>query len=328
MNTYSVSTEDEMHFRSKRVAILGYGSQGRAQALNLRDSGADVIVGTRAGNSFEKAKADGFSVMSVCDAVKSADVLALLFPDESTADIYAEDIAPYLREGHTLLFAHGFNILYNFITPPKFVDVVLVAPKGVGPMVRRLYEEGCGVASLVSIHQDASGFALKTALGFASAIGSSRSAIIESTFKDETETDLFGEQAIICGGIPALIEAAVDTLIEAGYPPELAYSECAHEVKLVIDLIYAKGFGEMYNSVSKTASYGGITRGNRLISDRLKADMKEILREVQSGEFAAEWIAEKRAGSGYFHALVEDARESDMEKAGIAFREILEKKSE
>lgn len=328
MNTYSVSAEDEEYFLSKRVAILGYGSQGRAQALNLRDSGADVIVGNRAGKSFEKAKADGFTVLSVSDAVKSADVLALLFPDESTADIYDAEVAPYLREGHTLLFAHGFNILYNFIKPPSFVDVVLVAPKGVGPMVRRLYEEGNGVASLVSIHQDASGSSLKTALGFASAIGSSRSAIIESTFKDETETDLFGEQAIICGGIPALIEAAVDTLIEAGYPPELAYSECAHEVKLVIDLIYAKGFGAMYDSVSKTASYGGITRGNRLISDALKSEMKEILREVQSGEFAAEWIAEKRAGSGHFHALVEDARESEMEKAGIAFRKILETKSE
>ncbi len=326
MNTYTVSPDDEQHFFSQRVAILGYGSQGRAQALNLRDSGADVIVGNRAGKSFDYAAADGFLVYSVAEAVKAADVLVLLFPDESAADIYAADIAPFLREGHTLLFAHGFNILYNLIQPPEFVDVILVAPKGVGPMVRRLYEEGNGVASLVSIHQDASGSALKTALGFASAIGSSRSAILESTFKDETETDLFGEQAIICGGIPALIEAAVDILIEAGYPPELAYSECAHEVKLVIDLIYAKGFGAMYDSVSRTASYGGITRGKRLISDKLKADMKEILFEVQSGEFAAEWVAEKRAGSKHFRELVETARESEMEKAGIAFRNILEKK--
>ncbi len=328
MKIYTASSEDEQHFLQQRIAILGYGSQGRAQALNLRDSGAEVIVGNRAGKSFDRAVEDGFSVFTVSEAVKQADVLALLFPDEAAADIYAEDIAPYLREGHTLLFAHGFNILYNFITPPEFVDVVLAAPKGVGPMVRQLYVEGKGVASLVSVHQDASGSALKTALGFASAIGSSRSAIIESTFKDETETDLFGEQAIICGGIPALIEAAVDILIEAGYPAELAYSECAHEVKLVIDLIYAKGFGAMYDSVSRTASYGGITRGNRLISDRLKADMKEILREVQSGEFAAEWIAEKRAGSGHFRELVESARESEMEKAGIRFREILETKNE
>ena len=328
MNTYSVSAEDEKHFLSQRVAILGYGSQGRAQALNLRDSGADVIVGNRAGKSFDRAAEDGFAVYPVCEAVQKADVLALLFPDESAADIYAAEIAPYLHEGHTLLFAHGFNILYNLIQPPKFVDVVLAAPKGVGPMVRRLYEGGGGVASLVSVHQDASGHALQTALGFAAAIGSSRSAIMESTFKDETETDLFGEQAIICGGIPALIEAAVDILIEAGYPPELAYSECAHEVKLVIDLIYAKGFGAMYDSVSRTASYGGITRGKRLISERLKSDMKDILREVQSGEFAEEWVAEKRAGSGHFRELVENARESEMEKAGIAFRKILETKKE
>lgn len=328
MNTYTVSPADEQYFLSKRIAILGYGSQGRAQALNLRDSGADVIVGNRAGKSFDRAAEDGFAVYSVSDAVQKADVLALLFPDESAADIYAEEIAPYLREGHTLLFAHGFNILYNLIQPPEFVDVVLAAPKGVGPMVRRLYEEGGGVASLVSVHQDASGHALQTALGFAAAIGSSRSAILESTFKDETETDLFGEQAIICGGIPALIEAAVDILIEAGYPPELAYSECAHEVKLVIDLIYAKGFGAMYDSVSRTASYGGITRGKRLISERLKSDMKEILREVQSGEFAEEWVSEKRAGSGHFRELVENARESEMEKAGIAFRKILETKNE
>ena len=328
MNTYSVSAEDEKHFLSQRVAILGYGSQGRAQALNLRDSGADVIVGNRAGKSFDRAAEDGFAVYPVCEAVQKADVLALLFPDESAADIYAAEIAPYLHEGHTLLFAHGFNILYNLIQPPKFVDVVLAAPKGVGPMVRRLYEEGGGGASLVSVHQDASGRALQTALGFAAAIGSSRSAIMESTFKDETETDLFGEQAIICGGIPALIEAAVDILIEAGYPPELAYSECAHEVKLVIDLIYAKGFGAMYDSVSRTASYGGITRGKRLISERLKSDMKEILREVQSGEFAEEWVAEKRAGSGHFRELVENARDSEMEKAGIAFRKILETKNE
>ena len=328
MNTYTVSPADEQYFLSKRIAILGYGSQGRAQALNLRDSGADVIVGNRAGKSFDRAAEDGFAVYSVSDAVQKADVLALLFPDESAADIYAEEIAPYLREGQTLLFAHGFNILYNLIQPPEFVDVVLAAPKGVGPMVRRLYEEGGGVASLVSVHQDTSGHALQTALGFAAAIGSSRSAILESTFKDETETDLFGEQAIICGGIPALIEAAVDILIEAGYPPELAYSECAHEVKLVIDLIYAKGFGAMYDSVSRTASYGGITRGKRLISERLKSDMKEILREVQSGEFAEEWVAEKRAGSGHFRELVENARESEMEKAGIAFRKILETKNE
>lgn len=324
MNIYSASPEDVQYLKTKRVAILGFGSQGQAQALNLRDSGVNVIVGNRAGKSFDAAKDEEFLVYQVSDAVKRADVLALLFPDESAAEIYDKDIAPYLRKGQTLLFAHGFNILYKLISPPEYVDVILVAPKGVGPMVRNLYEEGSGVASLVSVHQNASGNALKTALGFASAIGSSRAAIIETTFKDETETDLFGEQTVICGGIPALIEAAFDTLVDAGYPPELAYSECAHEVKLVIDLIYKKGFSGMHDSVSKTAGYGGITRGNRLISESCREEMRKILAEIQSGEFAREWVAEKKNGSKKYQALVENARKSEMEKAGVAFRKILD----
>lgn len=323
MKRYAVSNADISAFLKKRVAVLGFGSQGSVQALNLRDSGADVIVGARPGKSFDAAAAAGFPVMSVNEAVNSADVLAVMFPDESASEIYASEILPHLRAGHTLLFAHGFNIHYQFITPPAFTDVVLVAPKGVGPMVRKLYVEGGGVPSLVSVHQDASGSALSTALGYAACIGSSRSAILESTFKDETETDLFGEQAVICGGLPALMEAAVDMLVEAGYPPELAYSECAHEVKLVVDLIYAGGFSKMHDSVSRTAGYGGITRGSRLINEACKNEMKEILREVQSGEFANEWMAEKRAGSGRYKAMVEKARTSDAEKAGEEFRKIL-----
>lgn len=321
---YTASDKDVEDFLKKRIAVIGYGSQGSAQALNLRDSGADVIIGNRPGKSFDRAESDGFAVCSVRDAVTSADVIAVMLPDEAAGEIYSADIAPHLRAHQTLLFAHGFNIHYKFIAPPADVDVVMVAPKGVGPMVRKLFLDGGGVPSLVAVAQDATGAALHTALGYAALIGSSRSAILQSTFKDETETDLFGEQAVICGGIPALIEAAFETLVDAGYPPELAYSECAHEVKLVVDLIYAGGFSAMHDSVSKTAGYGGITRGKRLVSDETRAEMKKILDEVQSGEFADEWIAEKRSGSLNYRNLVEEARESQVETAGRAFRNILE----
>ncbi|HJJ48271.1 MAG TPA: ketol-acid reductoisomerase [Methanocorpusculum sp.] len=310
-------------FHHKTIAILGYGSQGRAQALNLRDSGEQVIIGNRPGKSFDAASADGFSVMSVPDAVKTADVLALMFPDESAAAIYEKDIAPYLRPGQTLSFAHGFNIHYQFIQPPADVDVILVAPKGVGPMVRKLYVDGGGVPSLVSVAQDASGHALDTALAFAKGIGSARTAVFATSFKDETDTDLFGEQAVICGGVPALIEAAYQTLVDAGYPEELAFSECAHEAKLVIDLIYEGGFSKMHDFVSKTASYGGITRGNRLINEELKVEMKIILSEVQSGEFAREWMTEKQNGSENYRKMVEDVRDSGIEKTGRNFRKTI-----
>ena len=318
---YTASDEDINDFLKKRIAVIGYGSQGSAQALNLRDSGADVIIGNRPGKSFERAESDRFKVFSVPDAVASADVIAVMLPDEAAAEIYSADIAPYLRAHQTLLFAHGFNIHYKFIIPPSDVDVVMAAPKGVGPMVRKLYLDGGGVPSLVAVAQDATGTALHTALGYAALIGSSRSAILQSTFKDETETDLFGEQAVICGGIPALIEAAFETLVDAGYPPELAYSECAHEVKLVVDLIYAGGLSAMHDSVSKTAGYGGITRGKRLVSADTKAEMKKILNEVQSGAFANEWIAEKRSGSLQYKEMVNTVRKSALEAAGKAFRE-------
>lgn len=320
---YSVSSKETDFFLKKRTAIIGFGSQGSAQAENLRDSGADVIIGNRPGKSFDKAAAAGFDVYSVEDAVKKADILALMLPDESASEIYEKEIAPHLKKHQTLLFAHGFNIHYKFITPPADVDVVMVAPKGVGPMVRKLFVDGGGVPSLVAVAQDASGNALKTALGYAACIGSSRSAILASSFKDETETDLFGEQAVICGGIPELIQAAFTTLVDAGYPPELAYSECAHEVKLVVDLIYAGGLSAMHDSVSKTAGYGGISRGKRLVSEETKEEMKKILEEVQSGNFANEWISEKRSGSAHYKAMVDEVRTSDLEAAGKAFRDII-----
>ncbi|HJJ39596.1 MAG TPA: ketol-acid reductoisomerase, partial [Methanocorpusculum sp.] len=301
-------------------------SQGSAQAENLRDSGADVIIGNRPGKSFDKAVSAGFDVYSVSDAVKKADVIALMLPDESAAEIYEAEIAPHLKKHQTLLFAHGFNIHYKFITPPADVDVVMAAPKGVGPMVRKLYVDGGGVPSLVAVAQDASGNALKTALGYAAGIGSSRSAILASSFKDETETDLFGEQAVICGGIPELIQAAFTTLVDAGYPPELAYSECAHEVKLVVDLIYTGGISAMHDSVSKTAGYGGISRGKRIVSEETKEEMQKILKEVQSGEFAEEWISEKRSGSTHYKVMVDEVRASELEAAGKAFREIISEK--
>lgn len=323
LRKFTESDVNSDFFSGKRIAILGYGSQGRSQARNLRDSGLSVIVGNRPGKSYESAIFDGFSAMSVSEAVSRSDILGIFFPDESAAEIYAKDVAPYLRAGQCLVFAHGFNIHYGFIVPPKFTDVVLVAPKGVGPMVRKLYENGSGVPSLVAVHQDHTGRALNLALGFAAGIGSSRSAVLASTFRDETETDLFGEQAVICGGLPALISAAYDTLVDAGYPPELAFSECAHEVKLVVDLIYEGGFSKMHDFVSKTAGYGGITRGARVIGDDSRKQMTEILNEIQSGEFAKEWMAEKRLGSKTYAGLVERVKKSDIETTGAEFRRLL-----
>lgn len=323
MQKYAVTDEDIGFISEKCVAVLGYGSQGRSQARNLRDSGLSVIIGNRPGKSFDLAGSDGFPVMSVQNAVMRSDILGIFFPDESAAEIYAKDIAPFLKEGQCLVFAHGFNIHYGFIVPPKFTDVVLVAPKGVGPMVRKLYEAGSGVPALVSVHQDHTGRALNTALGFAAGIGSARSAVLASTFSDETETDLFGEQAVICGGLPALISAAYDTLVDAGYPPELAFSECAHEVKLVVDLMYEGGFSKMHDFVSKTAGYGGITRGGRVIGEDSRKQMTAILNEIRSGAFADEWMAEKRSGSKTYAGLVERVKKSDIEMTGKTFRDLL-----
>lgn len=323
LRKYTNTEIEQASLHGQTIAILGYGSQGRSQALNLRDSGEQIIIGNRPGKSYNTAKQDGFPVMTISQATQKADILAIMLPDETAAEIYTSDIAPNLTPGKTLLFAHGFNIHYTLITPPKDVDVILVAPKGVGPMVRKLYLEGKGVPSLVCAHQNATGHALETALAYARDIGSGRTAIFATTFKDETETDLFGEQTIICGGIPSLIETAYSTLIEAGYPEELAYSECAHEAKLVIDLIYEGGFTKMHDYVSKTASYGGITRGNRLINDSLKKEMQTILREIQDGRFAREWMNEKHNGSANYHTLVENVRTSNIEKTGHEFRKTI-----
>lgn len=322
---YTLTQNETEMFRKKKVAIIGYGSQGSAQALNLRDSGISVIIGNRKGKSFDNAKAAGFEVYTVAEAVSKADVIAIMVPDESASEIYNTEIAPVLRKGQCILFAHGFNIHYNIIKIPDDIDVVMVAPKGVGPMVRKLYLEGKGVPSLVAIASDTTGTALSIALGYAGAIGSAHAAILATTFKDETETDLFGEQAVICGGIPELITAAFQTLVDAGYPPELAYSECVHEIKLVVDLIYAGGLSSMHDSISKTAGYGGISRGKRLINEDTRKEMKKILDEIQSGTFAQEWMTEKKSGCQQFNKMVNDVRLSSLEDAGKKFRELIQK---
>lgn len=307
----------------KTVAVLGYGSQGRAQAANLQDSGLAVIVGVRPGRSFEAASHDGFPTMPIADAVRKADILAMLVPDESAAEIFRRDMLPWLHDGQTLVFAHGFNIHYGQIVPPPNVDVVMVAPKGVGSQVRRLYLEDSGVASLVAVHQDVTGSAKQMALAFAKGIGSARSVIMESTFADETETDLFGEQTVICGGVVNLMKAAYETLVAAGYEPEMAYYECMHELKLVVDLLYEGGFTKMHDSVSKTAGYGGLTRGPRVVGPKTRAAMQEILAEIQSGAFAREWLLENQVNRPQYTALVRREKESELEQVGSEVRRII-----
>ena len=323
LKKYYDADVDWSHLAGKTVAVLGYGSQGRAQAANLRDSGLAVIVGVRPGRSFEAASADGFTVMPVADATSRADVLAMLVPDESASEIFRRDMLPWLHDGQTIVFAHGFNIHYGQIVPPPNVDVVMVAPKGVGPQVRRLFLDGSGVASLVAVHQDVTGSAKKTALAFAKGIGSARSVIMESTFADETETDLFGEQTVICGGVVNLMQAAYATLIEAGYEPEMAYYECMHELKLVVDLLYEGGVTKMHDSVSKTAGYGGLTRGPRVVGPESRAAMREILAEIQSGAFAREWLLENQVNRPQYTALVRREKESELEQVGAEVRRIV-----
>jgi ketol-acid reductoisomerase len=323
LKKYYDADVDWLGIADKTVAVIGYGSQGRAQATNLRDSGLAVIVGVRPGRSFEAASLDGFPVMPVTDAVREADVLAMLVPDESAAEIFRRDMLPWLHDGQTIVFAHGFNIHYGQIVPPPNVDVVMVAPKGVGPQVRRLFLEGSGVASLVAVHQDVTGSAKQTALAFAKGIGSARSVIMESTFADETETDLFGEQTVICGGVVNLMKAAYDTLVAAGYEPEMAYYECMHELKLVVDLLYEGGFTKMHDSVSKTAGYGGLTRGPRVIGPEVRAAMQEILGEIQSGTFAREWLLENQVNRPQYTSLVRREKECELEQIGGDVRRIV-----
>jgi ketol-acid reductoisomerase len=307
--------------RGRAIAIVGYGSQGHAHALNLRDSGLDVVVGLYAGiKSWAKAEAAGLRVMTVGDAAKAADVTMILLPDHVQADLYTNEIAPHMGKGKTLMFAHGFNIHFQFIQPPPEVDITMIAPKAPGHRVRELFTEGVGVPALVAIHQDASGKALENALAYALALGCLKAGVIETTFREETESDLFGEQVVLCGGTAELIRAGFQTLVDAGYAPEIAYFECLHELKLIVDLIYEGGLSYMRYSVSDTAEYGDYTRGPRIVNDETRAEMKRILAQIQSGEFAREWMNENRAGRKKFLAMREGQREQLIEQVGGELR--------
>ena len=309
--------------RSKKVAIIGFGSQGHAHALNLKESGVDVTIGIRQGSSKGKAQGFGFTPVSVAEAVKKADFVMILLPDEKQAEVYQNEIAPHLRPGMTLAFGHGFNIHFGQIHPPADVDVLLVAPKGPGHLVRSEYQKGSGVPCLIAVHQNATGQAKETALSYAGAIGGGRAGVFETTFREETETDLFGEQAVLCGGLSALIAAGFDTLVEAGYAPEMAYFECLHEVKLIVDLIYEGGISNMRYSISTTARYGDLTRGRRIVNDDVKKEMKKILDEIQTGVFAREFVLENRAGKPVFQALERQGREHPIEKVGEEIRAMM-----
>jgi len=312
------------YLNGRTVAIIGYGSQGHAHSLNLRDSGVDVVVGLYPGSkSWAKAEAAGLKVMTTAEAAKAADVIMILVSDHIQGDLYNKDIAPYMTPGKTLMFAHGFNIHFQQIAPPPGVDVSMVAPKAPGHRVRELYTEGVGVPALVAIHQDASGEALPRALAYALALGCLKAGVIETTFREETESDLFGEQAVLCGGVSELIRAGFETLTEAGYAPEIAYFECLHELKLIVDLIYEGGLGYMRYSVSDTAEYGDYTRGPRIVNQETRAEMKKILGEIQSGEFARQWIAENKAGRHKFLAMREAARNQPVETVGRELREMM-----
>jgi ketol-acid reductoisomerase len=310
--------------RARKVAIVGYGSQGHAHALNLRDSGVDVRVGLHAGSkSRDKAQRAGLRVLSVAEAAREADLIMVLAPDEKQKKIYETDIAPHLTRGKALYFAHGFNIHFGQIKPPPDVDVVLIAPKAPGHLVRRLYMEEQGTPALIAVQQDATGTAHATGLSYARALGATRAGVLQTTFKEETETDLFGEQTVLCGGISALVTAGFDTLVEAGYQPESAYFECLHELKLIVDLMYEGGLSWMRHSVSDTAEYGDYSRGERIVGEAARAEMKKILREIQTGQFAREWILENQAGRPVFDKLREEGRAHPIEEVGRRLRETM-----
>ncbi|HTS24930.1 MAG TPA: ketol-acid reductoisomerase [Bryobacteraceae bacterium] len=312
------------HLSGRTVAIVGYGSQGHAHALNLRDSGVDVVVGLYPGSkSWTKAEAAGLKVMSTADAAKAADVVMILVADHIQADLYNREIAPHMTAGKTLMFAHGFNIHFKQIAPPPDIDVSMVAPKAPGHRVRELFTEGVGVPALVAIHQNASGQALERALAYALALGCLKAGVIETNFREETESDLFGEQAVLCGGTSELIRAGFETLVAAGYAPEIAYFECLHELKLIVDLVQEGGLAYMRYSVSDTAEYGDYTRGPRIVNDQTRAEMKKILSEIQSGEFARQWIEENKTGRKRFLAMREEARNQPVEQVGRELREMM-----
>ncbi len=310
--------------KGKTVAIIGYGSQGHAHALNLRDSGVEVVVGLYPGSkSWAKAEAAGLRVMTAAEAAKAADVIMVLVSDHIQADLYEKEIAPHLTPGKTLMFAHGFNIHFGAIKPPAGVDVSMIAPKAPGHRVRELFTEGVGVPGLVAVAQDASGQATQRALAYAAALGCLKAGVIETTFKEETESDLFGEQAVLCGGTAELIRAGFETLVEAGYAPEIAYFECLHELKLIVDLIQEGGLGYMRYSVSDTAEYGDYTRGPRIVNQQTREEMKKILKEIQDGDFARQWINENKTGRKKFLAMREEATNQPIEKVGAELREMM-----
>ncbi len=324
MQVYYDQDADLSRIRDRKVTVLGYGSQGHAHATNLRDSGVDVVVGLRRDSaSWAKAADAGLAVMETAEATAAGDVVMILLPDELQGGVYQEVIQPNLKPGNYLAFGHGFNIHFKRVVPPADVNVFMVAPKGPGHLVRSEFERGRGVPCLLALQQDPSGDTRDVGLAYAAAIGGARAAVIETTFKDETETDLFGEQTVLCGGLTSLIQAGYETLVEAGYPPEMAYFECCHEVKLIVDLIYEGGLANMRYSVSNTAEYGDLTRGRRIVNDDTRKVMKEILADIQSGKFADEWMNEHRAGSPNFNELRQATRTHPIEKVGEQLRSMM-----
>jgi ketol-acid reductoisomerase len=320
LKKYYDADADLSVLKGKRIAVIGYGSQGRGQSLNLKDSGLDVIIGLRPGKSWDAAGKDGMKVMPVAEAVKKADIIQILLPDEHQAAVYKSEIMPHLSENKCLMFSHGFNIHFGQIVPPPNVDVIMVAPKGPGFMVRRQYEEGKGVPALIAIEQDHTGNAHKIALAYAKGIGATRAVVLETSFREETETDLFGEQAVLCGGCTSLVKAGFETLVDAGYEPEMAYLEVLHELKLIVDLIYEGGLTNMRRYISNTAQYGDLTRGPRVIGPETYEAMQKILEDIQSGKFAREWMLENMVNRPVFNALTKADEEHLIEEVGKEVR--------